>query len=215
LRDWFQLTDADLQSVFINASFTSLPIFNQLALPVSILSFTGNWKNAEVSLQWTTDKETNIDSYEIQRSEDGVNFSKKGTVTALNVASKHDYTWYDNSLSQAYYYYRIKIVEKSGTIKYSTVLLLKDTQQVKGVRVKILPNPIDNWFVTSFQDKITGSISVRMLDMSGKEVWKGEQHANDVYNLTFTIDKHIMPGVYVIQVRDSSNYEASSKVLLR
>jgi len=215
LRDWFQLTDADLQSVFINASFTSLPIFNQLALPVSILSFTGNWKNAEVSLQWTTDKEINIDSYEIQRSEDGVNFSKKGTVTALNVASKHDYTWYDNSLSQAYYYYRIKIVEKSGTIKYSTVLLLKDTQQVKGVRVKILPNPIDNWFVTSFQDKITGSISVRMLDMSGKEVWKGEQHANDVYNLTFTIDKHIMPGVYVIQVRDSSNYEASSKVLLR
>ena len=107
------------------------------------------------------------------------------------------------------------MVEKSGAVKYTAVLLLKDAQVVKGVRVKILPNPIDNWFTTSFQDKVTGSITVRMLDLSGKEVWKGEQHANDVYNLTFTIDKHVMPGVYVIQVQDGSGYEASSKVLLR
>ena len=92
--------------------------------------------------------------------------------------------------------------------------MLKDAQMVKGVRVKILPNPIDNWFTTSFQDKVTGNISVRMLDMTGKEVWKGEQVANDAYNLTFTINKHITPGVYVIQVRDK-DYEASTRVLLR
>jgi hypothetical protein len=191
-----------------------LPIFNQAALPVTILSFTGNWKNAEVSLQWTTDKEINIDYYEIQRSEDGVSFSKKDIVTALNVASRHDYTFYDNSLQQSYYYYRIKVAEKTGIIKYSSALLLKDAQVVKGVRVKILPNPIDNWFTTSFQDKVTGNITVRMLDLSGKEVWKGEQYANDVYNLAFTINKYVMPGVYVLQVRDRE-YEASSKVLLR
>lgn len=214
LKDWFQLTDADLSAVLFQP-YSSLPIFNQAALPVTILSFTGSWKNAAVTLQWTTDHETNIDSYEIQRSDDGAGFGKKGTVTALNVTSRHDYTFYDNSLQQSFYYYRIKVVEKSGTIKYTSVLLLKDAQVVKGVRVKILPNPIDNWFTTSFQDKVTGSITVRMLDLSGKEVWKGEQHANDVYNLTFTIDKHVMPGVYVIQVQDGSGYEASSKVLLR
>ncbi|MEP6727195.1 MAG: DUF1501 domain-containing protein, partial [Bacteroidota bacterium] len=213
LRDWFQLTDAELQSVFINATFTSLPIFNQAALPVTILAFTGNWKNGEVSLQWTTDKETNIDYYQVQRSEDGVSFNNMGFVTALNVTSKHDYTFYDSSLQQSYYYYRVKVVEKSGIIKYTSVLLLKDAQVVKGVRVKILPNPIDNWFTTSFQDKVTGNIAVRMLDLSGKEVWKGEQHANDAYNLTFTINKHVMPGVYVIQVREG-DYEASTKVLL-
>jgi len=213
LKDWFQLTDADLSAVMFT-TYSSLPIFSQAALPVDIISFTGNWKNAQVSLQWTVDKETNIDSYEIQRSDDGVSFGKKGTITALNVTSKHDYTFYDSSLQQSFYYYRIKVVEKPGSIKYSSVLLLKDAQVVKGVRVKILPNPIDNWFTTSFQDKVTGAITVRMLDLSGKEVWKGEQYANDSYNLTFTIDKHVTPGVYVIQVRDKE-YEASTKVLLR
>lgn len=213
LREWFQLTDADLSSVLFQP-YPALPIFSQLALPVNILSFTGNWKNAAVSLQWTTEKENNIDLYEIQRSDDGVNYSKKGTVISLNIANKHEYSFYDNNLQQSFYYYRIKVVEKTGQFKYSNTLLLKDAQVVKGVRVKILPNPIDNWFTASFQDKVTGNITVRMLDLSGREVWKGEQLANDTYNLTFTIDKHVMPGVYVIQVRDKE-YEASTKVLLR
>ena len=216
LRDWFQLSNTDLQSIFINSSFTSLPIFNQAALPVNIIAFTGDWKNARVSLKWTVDKELNIDSYQVQRSEDGVGFSNIGTVNALNVSSRHDYTFFDNNLQQSYYYYRIKIVEKSGgTGKYTSVLLLKDAQVVKGVRVKILPNPIDNWFTASFQDKVTGTITVRMLDLSGKEVWKGEQHANDVFNLTFTINKNVISGVYVIQVQDGTGYEASTKVMVR
>jgi hypothetical protein len=92
--------------------------------------------------------------------------------------------------------------------------LLRDSQVVNGVKVKILPNPIDNWFTTAFQDKVTGNISVRMLDMAGKEVWKGEQVANDAYNLTFTIDKQVMPGVYVLQLK-SSDYSVSMRVMLR
>jgi len=215
LRDWFQLSDADLQSVFINTAFTSLPIFSPSVLPVTLLSFTGDWKNAAVSLQWSTEKENNIDSYQVQRSTDGVGFSNIGVVVSVNADIKHDYSFYDNHLQQSFYYYRIKIVEKSGSSRFSSVLLLKDTQVVKGIRVKILPNPIDNWFTTSFQDKVSGAITVRIVDLAGKEVWKAEQYANDVYNLSFTIDKHITPGVYVIQVHDSTGYEAASKVLLR
>lgn len=212
LKEWFQLTDTDLSGVVPLS--TSLSIFTQLALPVTLVSFTGNWKNGEVSLQWTTDKETDVDSYEIQRSDDGISFSKIGTVASLNLASQHDYTYYDTSLQQSFYYYRLKIIVKSGATSLSAVLLLKDAQVVKGVRVKILPNPIDNWFTTSFQDKVSGNITVRMLDLSGKEVWKGEQVANDSYNLLFTINKQVTPGVYIIQVRDK-DFEASSRVLLR
>ncbi|MFT3936261.1 MAG: DUF1501 domain-containing protein [Chitinophagaceae bacterium] len=215
LRDWFQLTDADLQSIFINSSFSSLPIFNQSILPVTITSFTGSWKNAKVALQWTVDKESNIDLYEVQRSEDGLSFTSIGFVTALNVSSKHEYDYTDSNLQQSYYYYRIKIKEKTGTIKYSSVLLLKDSQAVNGVRVKVIPNPIDNWFTASFQDKVSGNITARMLDLSGKEIWKAEQHANDIYNLSFTINKQITPGVYVMQIQDGTEYNASMKVLKR
>ncbi len=214
LRDWFQLSDADLQSVFVNTAFSSLPIFNQAALPVNIVSFTGTWQNDQVSVQWVTDKETNITKYEVQRSLDGVSFNSIGAVTALNVTTQHTYTFDDSNLSQSYYYYRIKVTEKSAAIIYSNVLLLKDAAVVKDVRMKILPNPIDNWFTTSFQDKVTGNITVRILDLTGKEMWKAEKPANNDYNIMFTIDKHIMPGIYIIQVQNK-DYEAAVKVLLR
>ncbi|HTL08097.1 MAG TPA: DUF1501 domain-containing protein [Chitinophagaceae bacterium] len=213
LKDWFQLSDADLQQVLFQ-QFTPMSIFNQTALPVTLVSFTGDWKYAKVSLQWVTDKETNIDYYEIQRSTDGVSYNSIGKTSALNITSRHTYDFYDTNLLQGFYYYRIKVVEKTGQSKYSNVLLLKDAQQIMGVRVKILPNPIENWFITSFQDKVTGMITVRMLDLGGKEIWKGEQQANDSYNLTFSINKSIAAGVYVMQVR-GKDYEASQKVLVK
>jgi uncharacterized protein (DUF1501 family) len=212
LKDWFQLTDADLSTVVPLS--TSLPIFNKVALAVSILSFTGSWGNGQVSLLWTTEDESDLAGYEVQRSDDGVNYSKIGTVTALNIAAKHDYTFTDNNLKQSHYYYRLKVNEKTGSFNYSAVLLLKDAQVVNSVKMKIIPNPIDNWFTTSFQDKVSGNITVRMLDLAGKEVWKGEQEAFDDYNLTFVINRHVTPGVYVIQVRNK-DYEASTRVLLR
>jgi uncharacterized protein (DUF1501 family) len=214
LRDWFQLTDADLAAVLFQ-TYSTLPIFSQSILPVNIKSFTGAWKNARVSLQWITDKEVNVDRFEVERSTDGLGWTKIGAVAALNAASGATYDFGDVNLQQAFYYYRLRVVEKSGSVKYSSILLLKDAQVVKGVRMKILPNPIDNWFTTSFQDKVSGTITVRMLDLSGKEIWQGVQQANDVYNLTFTINKQVMPGVYVLQVRDGSGFEASSRVLLR
>lgn len=212
LKEWFQLTDADLSGVIPLSS--SLPIFQQVALPVTISSFTGTWKNEQVSLVWTTGNEIDIDNYEVQRSADGISFSKIGTVASLNIPGGHDYTFYDKGLYQSYYYYRIKVIEKSSTFSFSSVLLLKDAQVVNGVKMKIIPNPIDNWFTTSFQDKVSGSITVRMLDLAGKEVWKGEQEAFDAYNITFIINRHVTPGVYVIQVRNK-DYEATTRVLLR
>ena len=212
LRDWFQIPDTELSTVLPLSS--SLPIFNQAALPVNILSFTGEWKNSQAALHWSVDQEIGIANYEIERSEDGITFTKIGTVTAQNVTIKHEYTFYDGNLHQTYYYYRIKVIEKSASAKYSSILLLKNSNALNGVRVKILPNPIDDWFVTAFQDKVSGHITARLLDLSGREIWKDEQQATDAFNLTFRFNRKIAPGVYVIQVRDNE-HEANSKVLVR
>ncbi|MBS1664790.1 MAG: DUF1501 domain-containing protein [Bacteroidetes bacterium] len=202
LKDWFQLSDTDLSSVLM-ATYSPLPIFNEALIPPVITSFTGDWKYSQVSLQWTVDQGANITNYEVQRSEVGTNFTTIATVKTQS--------FQDTNLKKYYYYYRIKINEK----KYSTILLLKDSRQIDGVRMKILPNPIDSWFVASFQDRVTGTLSVRMFDLSGHEVWKSEQQVTDAYNVHFDLNKNIMPGVYALKVRDSLGNETTTKVLLR
>ena len=213
LKDWFELTDADL-SAALYQPYDTLPIFNEKSIPVTVLSFTGDWKNNQVTLNWTASANDGIGSFDIQRSDDGIQFTSIGKQNAVNRTTAYTYTYHDRHLSASQYYYRIQLNEKSGTTRVTNTILLKDSSHLNGIRVKILPNPIDNWFTVSFQDKISGDISVHMLELSGKEVWKAEAQANDAFNLTFTIDKSIMPGIYIIQVK-SKDYQISSKVLLR
>jgi hypothetical protein len=194
------LSDADLSAVLFQ-SYTTLPIFKTAALPVSILSFKGNWKDSKVTLQWEVDQESNINRYEIERSKDGTGFEKIGTLSAVNATSKHDYSYNDEFLLLPLYYYRLKIVDNDGTAKYSGVVLLRKNQPPRAIQIKVMPNPINSWFNIAFESKISGMVTTRLVDLNGKEVWKEEKQAVDADVLNFSLKNiSLTPGMYVMQV---------------
>lgn len=200
LKDWFELSDADLSAVMFQ-SYTTLPIFRQSALPVSILSFKGSWKDNKVNLQWQVDQESNVNRYEIERSKDGVGFEKIGTLGAVNATTKHDYSYNDEFLLLPLYYYRLKIIDNDGSFKYSGVVLLRKNQAPRAIQIKVMPNPITSWFNIAFETKISGMVTTRMVDINGKEVWKEEKQAVDADVLNFSLkNASLTPGMYVIQV---------------
>jgi len=215
LKEWFEMTDDQLQSVLFQP-YTALPIFKQqVALPVTLLSFTGQWLTNKVSLQWEVDQESGIDYYEVQRSDDGTNFEKIGTVSAINTSVRYTYPFTDLNLSKSLYYYRIKIIEKSGTVEFSSVILLKTNQSAAGVRIKVLPNPVTDRFIVSFENKISGPVSVRITDLTGKEIWKQETEASNAFNLNFSFaDKKPVTGIYLLKVY-AKKEEATVKILIQ
>ncbi len=214
IKDWFALSDDQIASVLPDP-YTSLPIFKLAALPVSLLSFTGTWQNKAVNLIWQTDHESGVDHYEVQRSDDGVNFEKIGSVSAVNTSVRYSYTFTDNNLSKSLYYYRIKIAEQSGSSEFSNILLLKTNQPSAGVRIKIFPNPVTDWFTISFEDKISGAVAVNITDLSGKEVWKQESEVNNAYNLNFSFaSKKPVTGIYIVKLH-TKNQDATAKILIR
>ncbi len=212
LKDWFQLSDADLSAVLFTA-YPTLPIFNQAALPTTLISFTGNWAT-KVSLQWTADNDTSIARYEVERSANGANFEKVGSVTARQLAGQQSYTFTDTDTPGSLYYYRLKMVDIPGTFQYSPVVLLKRNQQPAAIRIKVSPNPISQWFTVSFDSKMSGMVNLRMTDLYGREVWKEQAQANDVYDMNFSLrNKSLSKGVYVIQVQ-AKGEEGTVKVLV-
>lgn len=214
LKDWFALSDDQLLAVLPDP-YTTLPIFKLTALPVKLLSFTGNWTANNVTLQWKVDQESSIDNYEVQRSDDGINFVKIGSVNAVNSPVPYSYTFTDQSLSKSFYYYRIKIVEKSVAGEYSSVLLLKTNQPSNGIAVKIFPNPVTDWFTVSFENKISGPVTVKITDLTGKEIWKQETETTDTYNLTFSFaGKKPVTGIYIAKLY-AKNEEATVKLLVK
>ncbi len=214
LKDWFQLTDNQLYSV-LPATYTTLPIFKQLVLPVRLLSFTGKWAGSQVNLQWEIDQESGIDQYEVQRSDDGINFIKIGSVAAVNSTVRYTYSFTDSALSKPAYYYRIRIVEKSGSTELSSVLLLSANLPAGAKSIKIFPNPVTDRFTISFESKITGLLSIRITDLGGKEIWKQETEVTDVYNYTFSFaGKKPVAGIYLVKLY-AKNTESTAKILIQ
>lgn len=215
MKDWFLLTDNQLLNVLPDPYIT-LPIFKPLAaLPVTLLSFNGKWLTDKVNLQWEVDHETGIDYYEVQRSDDGLNFEKIGGINAINTSTKHTYSFTDSSLSKSFYYYRIKIIDTAPAIKFSSAILLKTNQAPVLTAVKLFPNPVTNAFTLSFENKMSGTLTVRIADMAGKEIWKQEKELTGIYNQSFSLDENKpAAGVYVVKI-NTQKTETAIKIVIQ
>jgi hypothetical protein len=90
-------------------------------LPVSLLNFSAKKNNKSIDLSWTTDIESGMSHYEIQRSSDGRNFSTIQTIQSRNSVSRTSYVANDNKPLNGISYYRLKMVETDGSSNYSRI----------------------------------------------------------------------------------------------
>ncbi|HTL09076.1 MAG TPA: DUF1501 domain-containing protein, partial [Chitinophagaceae bacterium] len=214
LQQWFEMTESQLQQVLFQP-YTSLPIFQQIALPVHLISFTGKWPAEKVNLQWEVDQESGIDYYEVERSTDGVQFQKIGTVDAVNSTIRYTYQFNDGNLSASLYYYRLRIVEVSGSVELSNVIVLKSAQSVTASQMKVMPNPMVDRFTVYFENRVSGQVTARLIDIGGKEVWKTETNVAGVYSMPFTFtSKRPVGGVYLLSITTKTE-QLATKVYIR
>jgi len=95
------------------------------ALPAHFVQFNAQYRNNANIVTWNTDKEIDIDSYEIQRSSDGANFIKIGTLSANNTPGSNQYSFKDEQPVQGLNYYKIVIVNKNGSKQSSPIMTVR------------------------------------------------------------------------------------------
>ncbi len=122
----------------INVYFDDISLTRPSVVPVRLVSFTGIESGAFVNLEWKTAAETGLDRYELERSVDGVNFSRIATITAGH--SLYGYIDNINSINANLFYYRLKMVDTDGKFAYSDILRVK----FKTTTISIMPNPAQN-----------------------------------------------------------------------
>ncbi|MEO6128555.1 MAG: T9SS type A sorting domain-containing protein [Ferruginibacter sp.] len=131
-------------------------------LPVKLVSFTGNKCNSNICLSWITENEQNLSHYEIEKSNDGIIFSSFINVNAINTTAKNTYNAKDVSPFGGISFYRLKIIDKDGRFKYSSVIKVNidDTHLVS-----LLPNPAHNFI---FLKGIKAFSAVKIISLTGK-----------------------------------------------
>ncbi len=154
-------------------SFSSFYFSNRSfqALPLEILAFTGDSKNNDVLLRWTTEHEYNARDFDIERSTDGSNFITAGNVAAYNTPGKHEYNFTDQNagaLTNGRLYYRIKQKDLDGKYEYSKTI----TVSLPVVRSFTLsPNPAQSFLEITYNGyNVHDNLKLQITDMSGKKL---------------------------------------------
>jgi ELWxxDGT repeat protein len=98
-------------------------------LPIRMTSFTGTTLPAGNLLQWSVAQATGFSRFEVWRSYDGSNFQKIGTVAYQPALANYQYT--DNALplDAAAIYYKLKLVDASGSAQFTHVVMLGRTKR--------------------------------------------------------------------------------------
>jgi hypothetical protein len=111
------------------------------ALPVNLLEFSGKNKGLRNELKWRVSEEKNLAKYELERKIDNGNFSVVATVNSRNSSIETSYTHTDDisNTSGSNYYYRVRMVDRDGSDRYSNVIVLKVTRPGG---MEILGNPV-------------------------------------------------------------------------
>lgn len=153
-------------------------------LPITWTSFTGETKKSYNHLKWTTASEFNNDYFEVQRSENALDFYGIGKIKGSGTTYQaKEYEFDDNSIkNNIYYYYRIKQVDYDGKYDFSKVISLQN--KFTNGWFNVFPNPAKETLNIDFNNDVTGEINITIYDITGKMVYSKQTIAIQQKNLT-------------------------------
>ena len=182
-------------------------------LAVKLISFTAVLKNNSGILNWVTENELTNDYFDVQRSEDGINFYKKGSVKGNGTtAVSHYYQFIDDLKTNAsVIYYRLKIVDLNGRFSYSKIVAI---QLSKGEKYSVYPNPFVDKINISLNMPENGNVQYRILSIDGKMIVSRKVFLQKGINIIVANDLNIITaGNYFLEIHtvDEKNIKTMVK----
>ncbi len=153
---------ADVSSNTVSVTVTSS------ALPIELLSFTGNQQNESILLNWKTSTEVNNDYFTLEHSTDGYDFEFLAEVDGKgNSTITNDYRFVHLDPTVGTNYYRLSQTDFDGTTKVEDVIAVDfKTGQVTAA---VIPNPIrQNEINLQYTSPENSDVEVEVIDMTGK-----------------------------------------------
>lgn len=159
-------------------------------LPVVLSAFKGTVQSNAVQLQWTTQTEINAHHFAVQRSNDGINFTTIQSINAKgNTTAPVRYQFTDDHPGNGIIYYRLEMVDKDGSSRFSAVISLAVQQATS---LKLIPG---GGFITARINGTATRTQWLLHNASGQLIGSALQNSN-VWQLNTAA---LAPGVYFIK----------------
>ena len=182
------------------ATFVSVFQIDLSVAPVTLTDIKAYQQNKGVRVEWTAQQESNIDRYEIERSQNGQQFIKLGSVQAKgNSSVVINYNLFDPNPFSGVNFYRIKIIE-AGKGTYSQVLKVNINNSSVN-RITIYPNPIKGNSIALQMNLQKGIYTITLTNKLGQQIVTKEiEHAGGSATENIELPKALPGGVYQLRL---------------
>jgi hypothetical protein len=162
-------------------------------LPVKLESFTAAPQGSNVLLSWVAADEINVANYEVECSNNAVNFVNIGGIVLNN---GRNYSMQHTAPVTGINYYRLKTIDKDGKISYSDI---RKVNFGKGSTITIYPNPtaesVNIIFTSSLINK---PADLSIIAMDGRVLY---QESKNALSRTETISLgKLANGKYILKI---------------
>lgn len=179
-------------------------VFKPSVLPISSIDVQGVQQGSDVVLTINTVGERNISNYDVEKSTDGVAYSKLATVAAKNTATA-SYSVTDTKPVNGSNYYRVKVNGINEATTYSKVVIVK--KAAAAAKYVLYPNPSKGNNVGLLLTQVnSGKYTITLRNVLGQQVHtEVVDHKGGNATIALRLKQVVANGQYTLSVSSDSN----------
>lgn len=179
-------------------------------LPLTLVNFDAKRKNELTEVSWKTADEHNVNYFQVERSENGVDFYSIGKLSARNSGRTENYVLNDDKPLVSVAYYRLKSVDNDGSFTLSHLVRVAETSNNN---LLIVNNPVYDKIVLTAKGDLTGEFDYSIYDINGKAVQRGKVNLKTNTQVIVPVSASISSGTYTISLHRQSIF-ISKKIIV-
>ena len=195
--------DVQATNVFGQTAVASFIMLIEKPLPVTLVSFKALAEGQTAALSWATSEETNSDRFDIERSQNGKNWVKIGSLASHKESNVNQYySFVDAAPLRGDNLYRLKMVDLDETFAYSSI----ENLNFKGIAL-VYPNPVSASQSLTLNVADWSKVSqVKVVNAAGKVVFEASNAL-----LSGISARNLVAGAYVVQVTHTDGTVSSQR----
>jgi len=189
-QTWMADNSAPTGTGSISSSRPNMTITKGGVLPITLSNFSAICIQDYIKLNWSTQSEINNDYFEVERSENGLDFNSITRIDGngtINV--QQNYQYIDEQSLFGTSYYRLKQVDFDGKVEYFNPIFL-DCKKTNNF--SIYPNPNNGSFVVS---GLSEDEEMQLTDALGRTLLSKKGEINYEIN-------NLQEGIYIITIKN-------------
>ncbi len=172
-------------------------------LPLQIISFTAGRMHDVTKLNWTIINEINVNNYELQRSDDGINFYTLDIQNPYNRNGTEFYSYTDSKILKGSAYYRLKVNSLGTQVRYSNIITVSAGNS--GKEFYVITNPVDDDIDIYADADVKGIYNYTIANTAGQVMQSGKLEIKNTGIYPIPLKPMFTTGTYILVVQNEFN----------